>query len=182
MVSLSLPFTAIILLGMIIEIALPNLLRPDNLFSVTIAPESRHHPEVRALIPRWRISNAVIGLVTAGASAATFLLPQSSWTFFSMVGMQLGEWVILTLLGISLSVSRVASSTGAAGESYRHRWARLVFVIKTGTVILLGITDLLTTSNYQSGALARPIAALAIALNVAILALALSLLPVLSQH
>jgi len=52
MVSLSLPFTAIILLGMIIEIALPNLLQPDNLFSVTIAPESRHHPEVRALITR----------------------------------------------------------------------------------------------------------------------------------
>jgi uncharacterized membrane protein len=276
MVNLALPFAAIILLGMIIAIALPNFLRPDNLFSVTIAPESRHHPEVRALIMRWRISHAVIGLVAAGACVATgtlppafsfsilpvFLLaypiltmaiyvvfhrqalafalprqgaatrvaslrprpaatlipsrwelvplsvialtvvlltmryahapavipihfdltghanrfaPKSIWTFLSMVGLQFGEWVILTLLGISLSVSRVAPSTGAAGEAYRHRWARLVFVIKTGTVILLGITDLLTTSNFPSGALAEPIAALAIALNGAIFVLMLTL-------
>ena len=44
MMSLALLFAAIILLSMIIQIALPNLLRPDNLFSVTIAPESRQHP------------------------------------------------------------------------------------------------------------------------------------------
>jgi uncharacterized membrane protein len=221
MMSLALPFAVIILLSMIIAIALPDLLRPDNLFSVTIAPESRHHPEVRALIGRWRISSAVIGLVAAGACAVTFLLPPSSslfilpvlllvypimvpaiyvafhrqalafalpaqgsttrvaslrprpsgtlisswwelvplsvialtvillvmryptasavipihfdltghanrfatksiWTFFSLVGMQLGVWVILTLLGVGLSMSRVAPSTGVAGESYRH--------------------------------------------------------------
>jgi uncharacterized membrane protein len=276
MVSLALIFAAIILLSMIIQIALPNLLRPDNLFSVTIAPESRQHPEVRALIARWRICNAVIGLVAAGACAATFLLPPSSslfilpvlllvylimvpaiyvafhrqalafalpaqgaatrvaslrprpsgtlisswwelvplsvialtvillalryptapavipthfdltghanqfatksiWTFFSIVGVQLGVWVILTLLGAGLSRSRVPPSTGAAGESYRHVWARLVFVIKTGTVILLSIADLLTTSHPQPGVLAGPLAALPIAFLVTILALTLTL-------
>ncbi len=276
MVSLSLPFAAIILLSMIIEIALPNLLRPDNLFSVTIAEDARHHPEVRALIARWRICNAVIGLVAAGACAATFLLPPSSslfilpvlllvyltmvpaiyvafhrqalafalpaqgsatrvaslrprpygtlispwwellplsvialtlillalryptapavipthfdltghangfatksiWTFFSIVGVQLGVWVILTIFGAGLSMSRVAPSAGAVGESYRHMWARLVFVIKTGTVIILSIADLLTTSNPPPGALAGPLAALPIALLVTILALTLTL-------
>ncbi|SRR6266566_316999 len=276
MVSLSLPFAVIILLSMIIQIALPNLLRPDNLFSVTIAEEARHHPEVQALIARWRVSNAVIGLVAAGACAATGTLPpsfslsilpvlllaylimvpaiyvafhrqalafalpaegsatrvaslrprpsgtlisswwelvplsvialtvillamryptapavipthfdltghangfatKSIWTFFSIVGVQLGVWVILTILGAGLSMSRVAPSTGAAGESYRHMWARLVFVIKTGTVTLLSIADLLTTSNSQSGTLAGPLAALPIALLVTILALTLTL-------
>jgi uncharacterized membrane protein len=276
MVSLALPFAAIILLSMIIQTALPNLLRPDNLFSVTIAEDARHHPEVRTLIARWRISNAVIGLVTAGACAVTFLLPpsfalsilpvlllaylimvpaiyvafhrqalafalpaqgsatrvaslrprpsgtlisswwelvplsvialtvillvmryptapavipthfdltghanqfatKSIWTFFSIVGVQLGVWVILTLLGAGLSRSRVTPSTGAAGESYRHMWARLVFVIKTGTVILLSIADLLTTSHPQPGVLAGPLAALPIAFLVTILALTLTL-------
>lgn len=277
MLSLSLPFAAIILLGMILAIALPNFQRPDNLFSVIIAPESRHHPEVRALITRWRISNAVIGLVGAGAGVAAaatsppffsfsilpvclltypilpvalyvvfhrqalaFTLPgqgaatrvatlrprpvgtlipsqwklvplcvialtvalliirysnaptvipihfdltghanrfapKSIWTFLHTVGLQLSVWVILTLFGRSLSVSRVTPSTGAMAEAYRHRWVRLVFVIKTVIVILLGITDLLTTSKLPPGALAEPLATLAMALNVAILTLMLTL-------
>jgi uncharacterized membrane protein len=276
MVSLALPFAAIILLSTIIQIALPNLLRPDNLFSVTIAPESRQHPEVRALIIRWRISNAAIGLVAAGGCAVTGLLPPSAslsilpvlllvyfiivpaiyvafhrqalafalpaegattrvaslrprpsgrlipswwelvplsvialtvillalryptapavvpthfdltghangfatksiWTFFSIVGVQLGVWVILTLLGVGLSRSRVAPAAGAAGETYRLMWARLVFVIKTGTVIELCIADLLPTSNPQPGALAGPLAVLPIAFLVTILALTLTL-------
>jgi uncharacterized membrane protein len=276
MVSLALPFAGIILLSMTIEIALPNLLRPDNLFSVTIAPESRQHPEVRALIARWRICNAVIGLVAAGACAVTGLLPPSAslfilpvlllvyfltgpaiyvafhrqalafglpaqgattrvaslhprpsgrlipswwelvplsviaftvillalryptapavvpthfdltghangfatksiWTFFSIVGVQFGVWVILTIFGVGLSRSRVAPSAGAAGASYRRTWARLVFMIKTGTVIFLSIAELLTTSTQEPGALAGPLAVLPIALLVTILALTLTL-------
>jgi uncharacterized membrane protein len=276
MVSLALPFGAIILLSMTIQIVLPNLLRPDNLFSVTIAEDARQLPEVRALIARWRIYNAVIGLVAAGACAVTGMVPPSSslfilpvlllvyfivvpaiyvafhrqalafalpaegattrvaslrprpsgmlipswwelvplsvialtvillalryptapavipthfdltghangfatksiWTFFSIVGVQLGVWVILTLLGVGLSMSRVAPSAGAVGESYRHIWARLVFMIKTGTVILLSIADLLTTSNPLRGVLAGPLAVLPIALLVTILALTLTL-------
>jgi uncharacterized membrane protein len=275
MVSLALPFAGIILLSMTIQLALPHLLRPDNLFSVTIAPESRQHPEVRALLARWRISNAAIGLV-AGACAATVLLPPSAslfllpvlllvyfilvpaiyvefhrqalafalpaegattrvaslrprpagplisswwelvplsvialtvlllalryptapavvpthfdltgyangfapksiWTFFSIVGVQLGVWVILTLFGVGLSRSRVASSAGAAGASYRRRWARLVFMIKTGTVLELCIAGLLPTSTQEPGALAGPLAVLPIALLVTILALTLTL-------
>jgi uncharacterized membrane protein len=276
MVSLAFPFAAIILLSMIVQLALPDLLRPDNLFSVTIAQDARQHPEVRALIARWRLYNAAIGLVAAGACAATVLLPPSAslfilpvlllvyfimvpatyvafhrqalafalpaegattreallrprpsgtlisswwelvpltvialtvillalryptapavvpthfdltghanqfatksiWTFFSIVGVQLGVWVILTIFGVGLSRSRVAPSAGAAGESYRHMWARLVFVIKTGTVILLSIADLLPTSNPQPGALAGPLAVLPIAFLVTILALTLTL-------
>jgi uncharacterized membrane protein len=275
MVSLALPFAAIILLSMTIQIALPHLWRPDNLFSVTIAEDARHHPEVRALLARWRISNALIGLVAAAACAVTGLLPPSAslfllpvlllvyfilgpaiyvefhrralafalpaegvttrmaslrprpsgrliswwelvplsvialtvillalryptapavvpthfdltghangfapksiWTFFSIVGVQLGVWVILTLLGVGLSRSRVAPSAGAAGESYRHIWARLVFVIKTGTVIFLGIADLLPAGTQEPGALAGPLAVLPIAFLVTILALTLTL-------
>jgi uncharacterized membrane protein len=276
MVSLALPFAAIILLSMTIQIALPHLLRPDNLFSVTIAPESRQHPEVRALIARWRICNAVIGLVAAGACAVTGLLPPSSslfllpvlllvyfivgpaiyvafhrralafalpaegraqrvaslrprpsgtlipsrwelvplcvialtvillalryptaptvipthfdltghatgfapksiWTFFSIVGVQLGVWVILTILGVGLSMTRVAPSAGEAGASYRHMWTRLVFAIKTATVIELCIADLLPTSTQEPGALAGPLAVLPIAFLVTILALTLTL-------
>lgn len=276
MVSLALPFAVIILLSMTIQIALPNLLRPDNLFSVTIAEDARQHPEVQVLIARWRICNVVIGLVAAGAcavagllppSASLFLLPvlllvyfitvpaiyvtfhrqalafalpaeasatrlaslrprpsgtlipswwelvplsvialtvillvlryptapaavpthfdltghadqfatKSIWTFFSIVGVQLGVWVILTLLGVGLSRSRVAPSAGAAGASYRLMWARLVFVIKTATLIELGIADLLPTSNQEPGALAGPLAVLPIAFLLTILVLTLTL-------
>jgi uncharacterized membrane protein len=276
MVSLALPFAAIILLSMTIQIALPNLWRPDNLFSVTIAEDARHHSEVRALIARWRIYNALIGLVAAAActvtgllppSAALFLLPvlllvyfilepaiyvafhrralafalpaegvttrvaslrprpagplipswwelvpltvialtvillalryptapavvpthfdptghadgfasKSIWSYFNIVGVQLGVWVILTLFGVGLSRSRVAPSAGATGASYRLIWARLVFVIKTGTLIELCIADLLPTSTQEPGALAGPLAVLPIALLVTILALTLTL-------
>lgn len=276
MVSLALPFAGIILLSMTIQIALPNLWRPGNLFSVTIAPESRQHPEVRALLARWRIYNAAIGLVAAGACTVTGLLPPSAflfllpvlllvyfilvpaiyvrfhrqalafalpagggamrmaslrprpagllipswwellplsviaftvillalryptapavvpthfdltghanefapksiWTFFSIVGVQLGVWVILTFFGVGLSRSRLTSSAEAAGASYRRRWARLVFMIKTGTVLFLSIADLLPTSNQESGALAGPLALLPLALLVTILALTLTL-------
>ncbi len=75
--NLPLVIAAIIMVSMVVEMALPNFLRPDNLFSVTISPESRRHPEVRALIMRWRLANAVIGLVAAGICAATVLLSQS---------------------------------------------------------------------------------------------------------
>jgi uncharacterized membrane protein len=276
MVSLALPFAAIILLSMTIQIALPNLWRPDNLFSVTIAEDARQHPEVRALIARWRIYNALIGLVAAAActvtgllppSASLFLLPvlllvyfitmpaiyvafhrqalafalpaqgatprvaslrprpsgrlipswwelvpltvialtvillalrypttpavvpthfdptghadgfapKSIWSYFNIVGVQLGVWVILTLFGVGLSRSRVAPSAGATGASYRLIWARLVFVIKTGTLIFLSIADLLPTSTQEPGALAGPLAVLPIALLVTILALTLTL-------
>jgi len=272
MVSLALPFAGIILLSMTIQLALPHLLRPDNLFSVTIAEESRQHPEVRALLARWRLCNAAVGLVAAGACAATGLLPLSAslfllpvlllayfilvpaiyvtfhrqalafalpaeggatrvaslrprpsgrlisawwelvplcviaftvillalryptapavvpthfdltghangfapksiWTFFSIVGVQLGVWVLLTLFGAGLSRSRVAPSAGAAGATYRLMWARLVFLLKTGTVLELCIADLLPTSTQEPGALA----VLPIALLVTILALTLTL-------
>jgi uncharacterized membrane protein len=85
------------------------------------------------------------------------------------------ENTFCTLFGRSLSVSRVTPSTGAMAEAYRYRWVRLVFVIETVIVILLGITDLLTTSKLPPGALAEPLATLAMALNVAILTLMLTL-------
>jgi len=275
MVSLALPFAGIILLSMTIQLALPHLLRPDNLFSVTIAEDARQHPEVRALLARWRLCNAVIGLVAAAACAGTGLLPPSAslfllpvllllyfltgpavyvafhrqalafalpaeggamrvaslrprpsgrpiswwelvpltviaftvillalsyptapavvpthfdltghanefapksiWTFFSIVGVQLGVWVILTLFGVGLSRSRVAPSAGAAGASYRLMWARLVFMLKTATVLALCIAGLLPTSTQEPGALAGPLAVLPIALLVTILALTLTL-------
>ncbi len=275
MVSLALPFAAIILLSMTIQLALPHLLRPDNLFSVTIAEDARQHPEVLALLARWRICNAVIGLVAAGACAVTGLLPPSAslfllpvlllayfilgpaiyvtfhrqalafalptgggamrvaslrprpagpliswwelvpltviaftvillalryptapavvpthfdltghanefapksiWTFFSIVGVQLGVWVLLTLFGVGLSRSRVAPSAGAAGASYRLMGARLVFLLKMATVLALCIAGLLPTSTQEPGALAGPLAVLPIALLVTILALTLTL-------
>jgi uncharacterized membrane protein len=276
MLALSLGFAAIIILITILEMSLPNLWRPDNLFSVTIAPDSRQHPEVRALITGWRLGNGVIGLIAAGACAATFLLPQvyslfalpgfllayvivvmalyimfhrralafalpangsttrasslrprpygtlipywwevlplavialtvfllamsypnapaiipihfdanghangfatkSIWSFFGLVWVQSGLWIMLTLLGVSLSVSRVAASTGAAGESYRQMWARLVFAIKTGILIFLSITAILITGSYQSDATAGPITVLAITFDAAIILLTLAL-------
>ncbi|HLW01918.1 MAG TPA: DUF5808 domain-containing protein [Ktedonobacterales bacterium] len=273
--SLALPFEVIILLLMLFQMALPSLQRPDNLFSVTIAPESRRHPEAQALITRWRTSNAVLGLVAAGACAATGLLPRSAslfilpplllayvlvtlalyatfhrqatafalpcegvatrvatlrprhpgmltplwwevlplsvialtvlllaqryptastvipvhfvmgqadrfttksiWTFFSPVGGQLVLWLILTFLGISLSRSRVAPSTGAAGEAYRQMRARLIFAFKTGSVIILSLTILLTTGQNSSGAMAGLTAALMLGWDIVIIALGLLL-------
>jgi uncharacterized membrane protein len=276
MVSLLLTGAVIILLSTSVSIALPHLQRPDNLFSVTIAQDTRHHPEVQILLRRWHISSAVIGLVVAGVCMITFLFSPSSlsfmlpvfvlvysimisisymafhrqafafglpaegnttrvaslrprssgtlifswwelvplsvivltaillamryptapsaiplhfdpaghatrfatkspWTFFSLIGVQLSVWAILTVLGAGVSMARVAPSTAAAGEAYRRMWVRLILVMKTGTMNLLSISYLLTTSHSSSGTLVGPMAVLPIVLNVTLLTLMLVL-------
>ncbi|HET8841994.1 MAG TPA: hypothetical protein VFN35_11040, partial [Ktedonobacteraceae bacterium] len=78
MMSLLVSGLVIILLSTCASLILPHLQRPDNLFSVTVAPDTRHHPEVQVLLRRWRVSSAVIGLVVTGLCISTFLsLPSS---------------------------------------------------------------------------------------------------------
>ncbi len=276
MVNVLLTGVMIILLSTGVSIALPHFQRPDNLFSVTIAQDTRHHPEVQILLRRWRISSTMIGLVVAGVCILTFLFspsslsfllpvlvlvysimmlvcymvfhrqvaafglsaegnttrvaslrrrssgtllfswwelvplslivltvillamryptapsaipvhfdqaghatrfaPKSPWTFFSLVGMQLSEWAIFTVLGAAVSMARVAPSTGMAGEAYRHMWVRLILMIKTGTLLLLSISNLLTTSQAPSDLLAVSMTALPIVVNVTLLTLTLML-------
>ena len=276
MVNILLTGVALILLSTGVSITLPNLQRPDNLFSVTIAQDTRHHPEVHILLRSWRITSAVIGLMAVCACMITFLFspsslsfmlpvfllvysimisvsymafhrqalafglpaegntlrvaslrsrsfgtlmfswweivplsiivltaillamrfptapsaipvhfdpaghatrfaPKSPWTFFSLVGVQLSEWAIFTVLGAGVSIARMAPSTGVAGETYRRMWVRLLLMIKTGTLILLSISDLLTTSHAPSDALAVPMAAIPIVLNVTLLTFVLVL-------
>jgi len=79
MLSLSLIFAVIIILSMIFELSLPDFWRRNQLFSVTVSPESRSGPEAKTLIRRWCITNVVLGLVAAAISAVTTLLPQSSY-------------------------------------------------------------------------------------------------------
>ncbi len=49
----------------IMEWLLPTLQRPDNLFSVTVAPGTKQHPEGRAIITRWRISVVATTMISA---------------------------------------------------------------------------------------------------------------------
>ena len=61
-----------ILIGIVVvfigvfEWILPGLQRPDNLFSVTVAPDTRQRPEGRALIRRWRVSSLGKNVLFAG--------------------------------------------------------------------------------------------------------------------
>jgi uncharacterized membrane protein len=275
MLSLSLIFAVVILLFMLFELILPDVWRPDHLFGVPTAPDARQRPEVRALISRWRVINILLGLAGAAASAATFLLPQSSYlvilpillvayaaavlaiyiafhrqarafavdaaegvnaspastylhsygtitpywwellplgiisltaivlatryanapaiipihfnlvgradgfasksigSFFALVWVQLGTWVTFTLLAIGVSSPRVAPYP--ADDSHRRVRVRFLFVTKTGLIILMSITVILSTSAYQVGARAGQIAALVFAVNIATIVLALLL-------
>ncbi len=49
----------------IMEWLLPTLQRPDNLFSVTVAPDTKRHPEGRAMIARWRVTVVVTTIISA---------------------------------------------------------------------------------------------------------------------
>jgi uncharacterized membrane protein len=109
------------------------------------------------------------------AGHATRFAPKSPWTFFSLVGVQLSERAIFTVLGAAVSMARVAPSTGVAGEAYRRLWVRLILMIKTGTLLLLSISNLLTTSHAPSDILAVSMAALPIVVNVTLLTLTLML-------
>jgi uncharacterized membrane protein len=130
---------------------------------------------VLLLALRYPTAPAVIPIHFTLTGQADRFATKSIWAFFSPVGMQLGVWLFLTLLGAGVSRSRMASWTGKAGEAYQHMWARLVFFIKTGAIVLSSSTEILATSTQQSGTLAGLMAALALGLNVALLALLLLL-------
>ncbi len=68
------PYLASVHLGIIAVLSglqwfLPNYQRPDNLFGVTVAPDTRQQPEGRALIRRWRLAVGATGLIGLAAIA-----------------------------------------------------------------------------------------------------------------
>jgi hypothetical protein len=79
MVNVLLTGVMIILLSTSVSIVFPYLQRPDNLFSVTIAQATRHHPEVHILLRCWRITSAATGLMALGACIITFLFSPSCY-------------------------------------------------------------------------------------------------------
>ena len=89
MTTIAPTFIGIIIFLLGTEWLLPNFLRPDNLFGVTVAPDTRAQPAGRALIRNWRLVVSVVGLVAIGGIlSALWLLPTMA-AFFVQTGILL---------------------------------------------------------------------------------------------
>ncbi len=84
----------------IMEWLLPTLQRPDNLFSVTVAPDTKRHPEGRAMIARWRISVVATTIICALLMVlAIYFTGQAALLILTLmpVAIALSQTVIYTL-------------------------------------------------------------------------------------
>jgi uncharacterized membrane protein len=252
MVATLLTTGVVIVALMALEWFLPQYQRPDNLFGVTVAPDTRQRPEGRALIARWRAVTAIIGVVALGAAIASgLLLPlydavlahtgiivglavaelvqlvafhrqalafgvpapgavrvaplrgqptgrlvplwweglplaiiaatavililayptapaiipihwdvndvangfatKSIGSFFLPVWLQLVLYVLLSALTRMFRLGRVGSAAGAGSMAWRQAQARLLFLIKTAVILMMGSIAVVTTLSSVQG-------------------------------
>jgi uncharacterized membrane protein len=151
MLSLSLIFVIIILLFTFLEIILPDHGQRNHLFSVTISPDARQLPEVQELIGRWRMINAVLGLVAAAAVAAIYFLPESEYLILLpalLLAYSLVAWVLyiifhrralaFELAAVEGSQTRIMSARPSSyGALVPYWWEVLPLAIVVLTALVL---------------------------------------------
>ncbi len=136
------------------EWALPFIFRPDNLFSVTVAPDTRSRPEGRALIRSWRASTGIAGILVLIVTIALAII-SSSQASLIVVSLLPAFIAILqiTLYAVFHGRARAFAVPAAAAQSERSAslrhvrytevlplwWEILPLLVIIGTAITLAV-------------------------------------------
>lgn len=133
-----------------LEVFLPNILRPNNLFGVTVAPDTRTRPEGRAITARWRITIAVFGFIMAGIVATIGSLFDELTALYVDIGalliVAIGQSVIFAnfhqqALAFALPTSGTTSTASLRPRPYVQMvppwWELLPLGMIGGTIAIL---------------------------------------------
>jgi uncharacterized membrane protein len=156
-------FIGIVVLISLAEFFVPNFSRPDNLFGVTVAPDTRERPEGRAIIRAWQLTTVIITLVVVGGMvAAAIWLPVTGSVFVQtgaillLVGGELAQVVIFHGRAKAFAVPSAGVVRGAPLQASTVRqsvpwWWEIL------PLGIIAVTAIILVTNYAAAPAIIPI-------------------------
>ena len=110
---------------------------PLALIGVTVVILSQQYAAAPAIIPtHWDLNNHV------NATA-----PKTIGSFFALVWVQLGLWVMLTVIAATVGMTRIGNNASTGTQQFRLAMARYLFFVKSMVIVLLGSLAVLSAHS-----------------------------------